>query len=388
MAQKHLLGAVSTMVGYIIGAGILGIPFVFAKAGFLTGFLALLILGITSLTINLYTGEIALRTKGSHQLTGYANIYLGRFAKYLMLSAMIFGVYGALTAYILKGGEFLSALLSSVISLSPITCSIMFFIAGTFLVFIGIKAIEKSEALFFIFFIAVIIIILFSAYPFIKTGNLTSFDIKNIFIPYGVVLFAFGGIASIPEIREELKHNIKLMKKAIMLGSLIPFLIYALFAFAVVGVTGTNTTDGAIIGLGNTIGTPILIIGILFGIITMFTSFLAVGLSLKETYNFDLKLNKKISSALTCFVPLLVALSMIYIGTHNAFFKVLDLTGAFSFGAIGILIVLIINKAKMHGKRKPEYSIKINKIISFALVLLFSTGAIYEILKLLGLISL
>ena len=380
MAQKHLLGAVSTMVGYIIGAGILGLPYVFAKAGFLTGLLTLIILGITAMLINLYTGEIALRTKGSHQLTGYANIYLGKFAKYLMLFAMIFSVYGALTAYILKGGEFLSAVLSFT-GLSPITCSLLFFIAGAFLIFFGIKAIEKSEMLFFIFFIFVVLVIAFLTYPFIKTANLSSFDIKNIFIPYGVVLFAYGGIASVPEIREELKKNTKIMKKAIMFGSLIPFIIYALFAFAVVGVTGINTTDGAIIGLGNAIGTHILMIGTLFGIITMFTSFLAVGLSLKEVYNFDLRLNKRISSALTCFIPLIVALSIIYISTHNAFFKVLDLTGAFSFSIIGILIVLIINKAKMHGKRKPEYSIKINRIISFALILLFLSGIIYEILK-------
>lgn len=387
MAKKHLLGAVSTMVGYIIGAGILGIPFVFAKAGFLTGFLTLIILGITALTINLYTGEIALRTKGSHQLTGYANIYLGKSAKYIMLLAMILSVYGALTAYILKGGEFLSALLYPAISLSPIMGSILFFTAGTLLVFIGIKAIEKSEVIFFIFFIVIIIAIFFLVYPFIRTSNLASFDIKNIFIPYGVVLFAYGGIAAVPEIREELKKNTKLMKKAILFGSLIPFAIYALFALVVVGVTGVNTTDGAIIGLGNTIGSHILIIGTLFGIITMFTSFLAVGLSLKETYNFDLKLNKKISSALTCFIPLSTALLMIYIGTHNAFFKILDLTGAFSFSVVGILIVLIVNKAKKHGKRKPEYEIKINRIISSALILLFSTGALYGILKLLGLIN-
>ncbi len=385
MAKKHLLGAVSTMVGYIIGAGILGIPYVFAKAGFLTGFLTLIILGITAMLINLYTGEIALRTKGSHQLTGYADIYLGKYAKYLMLVAMVFMVYGALTAYILKGGEFISVLLAPILNLSPMICSILFFAAGTSLVFIGIKAIEKSEMLFFIFFMVIILAILFIAYPFIKTGNLASFDIKNIFIPYGIVLFAYMGIAAVPEIREELKHNnIKLMKKAIIIGSLIPIVIYALFAFAVVGVTGTATTDGAIIGLGNVVGPFLLTIGVVFGIITVFTSFLVVSLSLKETYNFDLKLNKKISSELTCFVPLLAALSMIYTGIHNAFFMVLNITGALSFSAMGILLVLIINKAKKHGKRKPEYSIKINNIISSALILLFLSGFIYQILSVLN----
>ena len=37
MRKKRLFEAVSTLVGCVIGAGILGIPYVVAKAGFVTG---------------------------------------------------------------------------------------------------------------------------------------------------------------------------------------------------------------------------------------------------------------------------------------------------------------------------------------------------------------
>lgn len=60
----------------VIGAGILGIPYVVAKAGFLTGLLDLIIIGLAVLVLNLYVGEIMLRTKEDHQLTGYAEKYL------------------------------------------------------------------------------------------------------------------------------------------------------------------------------------------------------------------------------------------------------------------------------------------------------------------------
>ncbi|MBU4360651.1 hypothetical protein KKA66_02260, partial [Patescibacteria group bacterium] len=39
--ELPLLQATSTLIGTIIGAGILGIPFVFAKAGFWTGVVVL-----------------------------------------------------------------------------------------------------------------------------------------------------------------------------------------------------------------------------------------------------------------------------------------------------------------------------------------------------------
>ena len=62
--------AVTTLVGTIVGAGILGIPYIVAKAGFLVGFILMLILGIAFIFLNLFAGEIVLRTKEQHQLTG------------------------------------------------------------------------------------------------------------------------------------------------------------------------------------------------------------------------------------------------------------------------------------------------------------------------------
>lgn len=94
-----------------IGAGVLGIPYVIAKAGFLTGTFSLLALGIIVLLMYLYLGEIVLRTKGNHQLTGYAELYLGKLGKRLMFLTMVIGIYGALVAYLIGSSETLSKLL-------------------------------------------------------------------------------------------------------------------------------------------------------------------------------------------------------------------------------------------------------------------------------------
>ena len=75
--------------------------------------------------------------------------------------------------------------------------------------------------------------------------------------------------------REVLVKNRGLMKKGILIGSLLPLIIYALFALAVVGVAGENTTEVANIGL-YMIGTfPLLLINI-FAILAMGTSFLTL----------------------------------------------------------------------------------------------------------------
>jgi len=48
-----LVEAISILVGTIIGAGILGIPYVVAQAGFLTGMVVLVVLSVAVILINL-----------------------------------------------------------------------------------------------------------------------------------------------------------------------------------------------------------------------------------------------------------------------------------------------------------------------------------------------
>ena len=94
--------AVATLVGTIIGAGVLAIPYSMKKAGFLTGLLILVVLSIAVLFLFLFVGEIVLRTKGNHQLTGYAEKYLGKTGKALMLFAVIFAIlkiFGTFTGF-------------------------------------------------------------------------------------------------------------------------------------------------------------------------------------------------------------------------------------------------------------------------------------------------
>jgi len=70
--KRNFLSAAFTLTGTIIGAGILGLPYVFAKAGFVIGLFWLIFLGLTLIFVKLCLGEIILRTKQTHQLPGYA----------------------------------------------------------------------------------------------------------------------------------------------------------------------------------------------------------------------------------------------------------------------------------------------------------------------------
>lgn len=376
MNKKFLLWeAIATLVGTIIGAGILGIPYVIAKAGFWTGIFDIVLLGIVVLLIYLYLGEIVLRTKGFHQLPGYAEKYLGGIGKKLMVFSMVFGNYGALIAYIIGVGLSLAAIFGG----DPLSYSLVFFVLVAAIIYKGLKAVGESELFMLPFVVLFIILVSVLSLGHIDISNYITFDLTKILIPYGVILFAFLGAAAIPELEQELVKNRKLLKKAIIIGVLIPIFSYLIFAIAVVGVSGVNTSEVATIGLGEIMGSYMVVIGNVLAIITMTTSFLALGLALKQTYNYDYGLNQKLSWGLTVFVPLLIALSGL-----TTFIEVIGISGVVAGGIEGVLIILMAIKAKKMGDRKPEYSVKINWLIAALLIGLFVIGVVYLLLEVLG----
>ena len=367
--KKEGYESIGVLVGTIIGAGVLGIPYVISKAGFLTGLTTIILLGLVILAINLSIGEVVLRTKGKHQLTGYAEKYLGKKGKLLMSLSMILGITGALLAYIVGVGEAFGAIFHT----NPFWFSIGFFIFGAFLVYRGIKSVSKYELYFSSIVIALILLISFNSFFSGKMDltNLTEFNLLKLFVPYGVVLFAFIGAAAVPEMSEVLRKNKKDMKKAIIIGSLIPLFLYSIFAIAIVGVFGINVTEVATVGLGAEFGVWIVVAANLFAIFAMTTSFLSLGLALKEMYDYDFKLRNFTSWGLACFIPL-----VLFLFGFKSFINILGTTGVIAGGVEGTLIVLMLWNAKKKSERKPEYKINVGKLLGTVLIAVFVLGVI------------
>jgi len=374
--KRNIPKAIAMLCGTVIGAGVLGIPFVVAKAGFLVGILSIILLGLAVLVLNLFVGEIVLRTPGNHQLPGYAEKYLGIWGKRVFMFSMIFGIYGALIAYLIGEGSALSTIFGG----NPMIYSLCFFTLSSFFVYKGINSISKFEGI--LVFLVLSLVLIISLLGFFSGkfdfSNLSSeFNLISLFIPYGVVLFSFVGAAAIPEMKECLIRDKDSMKKAIIYGSLIPIFCYVLFAFVVVGINGLGTTEVATIGLGNVLGSGALILGNLFASLAMLTSFLTLGLAMKEIYMFDYKINKFWSWCLTVFVPLIIFLS-----GASSFIKVIGITGALAGGIDGALIVLMFWKAKLKGGRIPEYDLGKQKILGTILIGVFILGVIYQLFNL------
>ncbi len=383
MEKKRFWEAVATLMGTTIGAGVLGMPYVVAKAGLVIGLIEIVLIGFVIILLNLLLGEIVLRTRGNHQLTGYAEKYLGKAGKKIMTLTMVFGIYSALTAYLIGVSNELAKLFS--ISNLPVASNIVYGLAYFFvvalLIYSGLKAIEKSELLLVGIIVCIIVLVsgvaIFSPGFSIKPGISIS---RNIIYPYGVIFFAYLGSVAIPEMKEELGKDRKSLKKAILFGGFIVMLIYMLFSTAIIGVCKevTALAPDCLQVLGSRMET----FGVLFGIFAMSTSFLTLGLALKEMYEYDYKLKKGSAWVLTCIIPLVIFLLGI-----GGFIQILSVAGALVGGVEGILIVLMFRNAKKKGNRKPEYLVKENRILLAILIMAFVLGIAYQVVRTLGFIN-
>lgn len=373
--NKNFFYATAVLIGTIVGAGVFGIPFVAAQSGFLIGAVFLIVLTGVSLLIHLIYGEIVCRTKEKHRLVGYAEYYLGKKGKVVITFSVLFGLYGALLVYIIISGEFLSTIFSPVLGGSAFVYSLIFFAVGALAIFKGLALIERLELVMALFLILVVFLIFFSGLPNLDVSNLKTINLKYFFLPYGVILWALGGGSAIPEIKEILKKDGKRYKKIIILGTVIPAILYLLFMFIVVGVTGADTSPEAIEGLIGSLGKGMIILGAIFGALAAMTSFFVVGLVLKKVFWYDYKINKHLSWFLACSIPLIGFLLGL-----RAFIPIIGFLGVILGAVNGTAIVLIYKKAKKLGNREPEYSLKIPKVITYALIGVFILGLIYQII--------
>ena len=176
-------------------------------------------------------------------------------------------------------------------------------------------------------------------------------------------MFSLWGAALIPEVEEMLGEKKDLLKKIIPFAILIPIFVYLFFIYLILGITGSQTTESALIGLRNFLGDRIVSLGLFFGVLTTFTSFIALGLTLKKVFWYDLKIDKNLAWLITCFPPLILFL----IGIRK-FIPVISFVGGVMLGIDGILTLL------MYRKINPK------KILIYPLFLILLGGIIYEII--------
>lgn len=363
---KQFILALSTLVSTIIGVGFFALPYITSKVGLWVILGYFIILGGLVLLMHLIYAEVALNAPDFRRLAGYAGFYLKKKGEIIAAAVSIIGSFGSLLVYLVVGGRFLQGLLQPIFGGGNLVYTLVYFAAGAILVYFGIRAVSA----FGFWALALMILLLgglsFWSMPHFNIVNLfLVIDKTSLFLPYGAILFSLWGATLIPELEEMLGRNKRLLKSVLTLGILISAVFYLIFVVVITGATGANTSIEAIEGLRNFLGAKIVALGFFLGILTTLTSFVAVGLTLKKVFWYDLKISRQISWLISMFVPL-----ALFLAGFQDFIKIIGFLGSVMLGTEALLIILMYRRIKQ------------NVFWAYPLILVFLGGIIYELIYL------
>ncbi len=372
--SKNYFQAIATMIGSTIGAGIFILPYVAQKSGIIVFLSYVIFLGSIQFYVSMLYAEIILSTKKKHRVSGYIEKYYNKKFKNISIVIVLLSKNLTLLAYLIIGGIFLNQIFEPFFGGSNLIYSFVFLIIGALLTFNGFKFVSKTELTISIFMLVSIVLIAVKSAGHSSVENFQLINFKYIFLPYGPVCFAIIGASSIPVVCKLLAHKKENIKNAIFWGNIIPIIVTIVFTISIIGITGNQTTKDALVGLDNVLGNGAVKFILIFGVLSVLTSFIVNIQALKETYWWDLKINKKIAWVLSIIVPYI----FLILGLNDAT-KVIGLTGAIAGGLIGIFYILLALKVKKNPEQNSIIKNKLTKKIAIIISGVYLLGLIYEI---------
>lgn len=312
----------------IIGAGIFALPYVMAISNFWLASLFLVFVGIVMYLVNRFYCQIILKTKGDHQLSGYADIYLNKnFAWLSALNIFLLSV-GALAAYVKLAARIIG---------NPWIFIVVLLIF--FLLKVKILTLISRPLPLIIFFLTLLLFSFSIQYQSFALP-VTSFR----FYFFGTMVFALCGFTVIPEVEQVLRPKYRqLLITASFWGLVLALITNFLFALSINLLSGPHLTSDSFTGLA--LVSPVLasILGFII-LISVFTASLNFLEIIKELFYRDLKMSTRNSYILSSIFPL----SGFVLGSLP-FGSIVSITGSVTVFISALIICLI--RLRLHYSR-------------------------------------
>ncbi|MEF1309127.1 aromatic amino acid transporter [Vibrio mytili] len=318
MSRSKVFGSTLIIAGTTIGAGMLALPLASAGIGFSISLAIMFSLWALMAFTALLMLELHQYADSSATLHTLAKQILGKKGKWVASFAMLFLFYSLCAAYIAGGGaQFGDRLLEwFAFDISGPTATIIFTLLVTLVVTIGTGTVDKVNRVLFAMKLAAMVAVLFFLAPNVTESYLLSMPIEQglIVASIPVIFTSFGFHGSIPAIVNYLDGDTSSLRKAVIVGSTIPLVIYIFWQIVTLGVVSQNTLIengglSALVGqLSQTVHQSNLgsIVGV-FADLALLTSFLGVSLGLFEFLGDTIKgKNEKpnrVLAALITFTP-------------------------------------------------------------------------------------
>ena len=358
MAEKKqltFLEATAIITGYGIGGGIMTLPLLTTKTG-LPVMMGLLVVGFfVSWLMHLMIAEIILRDGDNNQMVELFQKYIFKnrpaVFTWLVFILIAFAFLASLSAYIAGGGRIISDLLG----LPLIVGQLIFYTIAAGVVFFGLKALGISEK--YGVFIILSIVVAFAAGSFTVPFT-PRFEVigtaSNYLKLFGMIMFSFFAIFSVPQVAAGLDHNKKLIPRAITLGIAVNALIIFSIVFMTTSVS-TEVDEVAIITLGRALGPWASVTGSVFIVFAMLTSYWAVSYALATVIEERLKTSQRPS----WLIATLPSFALVVLFSRG-FLDYMEMASGAIALIVALMVIPLFNAARREGRvTDPDFRLAV-----------------------------
>ena len=302
--------ATSIIIGHGVGSGILSVPYLAAHNSLRE---ILLILGfcyLFNLILHMVIAELSYNNDGAQFIACFdAELFSGKLKT--IFTGLAFALLGLsvlfnVSAY-LTGA---AAVFRSWFGLPDLAGILLFYVIGAGVVFVGMKLVGICEKIA-VGSMVLVVGVLFVATLRAPMSPLPSgwHGVNNALALFGMVSFSLSAVMSTPQVVKGLEGDKRRIRAAIASGLAINLgLILLITLMTLLGTGEGITKDGALVDLSRHLGGWVSVVGYVFTLLALATSFWANTLNLRDIVHEQTHWDQRLSWLLASLPCLLIAL--------------------------------------------------------------------------------
>ncbi len=364
----NLISGSLLIAGTTIGAGMLAIPLVTATAGFVPAIVITFLVWLFMLFTGLLFLEATLWMHKNANVLSMSERFLKKKGKIFAGGTFVFLYYSLMVAYFAAGAPIFASFFEAIfqIKITGFSVYLMFGLFFGVIVGIGIKFIDRVNYILMTALVVSYAALIGAGSKSVEVERLFDQNWSTIFLAAPILFSAFGFHNVIPSLTFHFKENARLMRYAIFWGTLIPFIIYVIWQWLIIGAIPINIVEEAL-----SKGQPITealqsftkigwvnASARIFSIFAIITSMLGVSFSVVDFLGDGLKMKRygkdRFFLCLLTFVPPFILTTL----DPSIFVLAIGIAGGFGEAFLnGILPALLVWKGRYKNKLESKYSL-------------------------------
>lgn len=348
---RRMLSALFLVAGTCIGGGMLALPVATGVSGFMPSIVMMILCWVSMTLTALLLLEVSMWMEDGVHIISMTSRILGVPGKMVSWCLYLFICYASLVAYTAGGGLQIAAVFNSYFDfvLSKELGAVLFIMIFGGVVYLGSNTVGRVNTILFIAMILAYVGLVSIGIPEVKSELLYKSNWPRAYAVIPLLLTTFSFQTMVPSLTPYLKRNVKALRIAMVGGTFVTFVIYAIWQCLILGIIPVEGEYGLAEALlrgepatqfleMHVIGPWVHVIAEYFAFFAIITSFLGIAFGLYDFLADGLTIKKQGTGKIILGLLIVIPTIICAISFERVFLVALETSGGFGDSILNGLI--------------------------------------------------